>query len=63
MPSNGDIIRDSIIEFSRVQTWMLSAKKNNDMETYDIMHIRYMELKVTLSSFGVNLTEIDRIKA
>ncbi len=31
-------------------------------DTYESMHKRYLELKVTLSSLGVNLTEIDRIK-
>lgn len=32
------------------------------METYDSMHDRYIELKVTLSSLGVNLAELDKIK-
>lgn len=62
MPSAADIIRDSINEFSRLQNWMLSAKKNNDMETYCSMHDRYLELKVTLSSLGVNLTPLDKIQ-
>lgn len=62
MPSNGEIIRDSIMEFARVQNWMLLAKENNDMATYNAMHGRYIELKVTLSSLSVNLAEIDRIK-
>lgn len=62
MPSQEDIIRDSINELSRVQDWMELAKKNNDLETYESMHKRYIELKVTLSSLGVNITELDRIK-
>lgn len=62
MPSAADIIRDSVIEFSRLQNWMISAKANNDIETYNSMHDRYIELKVTLSSLGVNLTDIDKIK-
>ena len=41
---------------------MLSVKSKNDMETYNSMHDRYIELKVTLSSLGVNLTELDKIK-
>lgn len=61
MPSAADIIRDSIIEFSRLQDWMISIKETNP-ETYNSMHKRYIELKVTLSSLGVNLAEIDRIK-
>lgn len=38
------------------------AKKNNDLETYDEMYKRCIELKVILSSLGVNITELDRIK-
>ena len=62
MPSSADIIKDYVIEFSRLQNWMLSVKSKNDMETYNSMHDRYIELKVTLSSLGVNLTELDKIK-
>lgn len=62
MPSQADIIRDSINEFSRIQDWMLLAKKNDDFETYEQIYKRYIELKVTLSSLSVNITELDRIK-
>lgn len=62
MPSPADIIRDSINEFSRIQDWMLLAKKNDDFETYEQIYKRYIELKVTLSSLSVNITELDRIK-
>ena len=62
MPVAADIIRDSINEFSRLQNWMLMAKSNNDMDTYNLMHDRYVELKVTLTSLGVNITELDKIK-
>lgn len=61
MPSAADIIRDSINEFSRLQKWMLSVK-DKDPNTYNSMYDRYIELKVTLSSLGVNLTELDKIK-
>ena len=46
MPSVTDIIRDSVVDFSRLQDWMISAKKNNDTETYELMYKRYIELKV-----------------
>ncbi len=62
MPSVSDIIRDSIVDFSRLQDWMISAKKNNDDETYQLMYKRYIELKVILTTAGVNLTELDKIK-
>ncbi len=62
MPSMSDIIRDSVVDFSRLQDWMLSAKKNNDLETYQLMFKRYIELKVILTTAGVNLMELDKIK-
>jgi len=61
MPSAADIIRDSVNELSRLQNWMIAIKDTNP-STYDSMHDRYVELKITLSSLGVNLTELDKIK-
>ena len=61
MPSLSDIVRDSVVEFSRLQDWMMSARKNNDFETYEHMFKRYTELKVILTTAGVNLTTIDKI--
>ena len=61
MPSAADIIKDYVIEFSRLQDWMLQIREVAP-DTYNSMHKRYIELKVTLASLGVNLTELDRIK-
>ncbi len=61
MPSQADIIRDSVVEFSRLQDWMLSSKEHNDMDTYNMMYKRYLELKVILSASSVNLTKLDKI--
>ena len=61
MPNAADIIKDYVSEFSRLQNWMIAVKDSNP-DTYDSMHDRYVELKVTLSSLGVNLTELDKIK-
>lgn len=61
MPSGADIIKDYVIEFSRLQNWML-AIKDVSPDTYNSMHDRYIELKVTLTSLGVNLSELDKIK-
>lgn len=61
MPSGADIIKDYVTEFSRLQNWML-AIKDKDPAIYNSMHDRYIELKVTLTSLGVNLTELDKIK-
>ena len=62
MPSLSDIIKDSVVEFSRLQDWMLSVKSNGDMNTYNMMYKRYIELKAILSTTGVNMVELDRIK-
>jgi hypothetical protein len=62
MPSGADIIKDCVTEFSRIQDWMIPIKDLSP-ETYESMHKRYIELKVTLTSLGVNITELDRIKA
>ena len=61
MPSGADIIKDYVTEFSRLQDWMIPVKEVLP-DTYDSMHKRYIELKVTLSSLGVSLSELDRIK-
>lgn len=61
MPSGADIIKDYVTEFSRLQDWMIPIKEVAP-ETYESMHKRYIELKVTLTSLGVNITELDRIK-
>lgn len=61
MPSAADIIKDYVSEFSRLQNWMLAIKEVAP-DTYNSMHDRYIELKVTLTSLGVNLAELDKIK-
>lgn len=61
MPSAADIIKDYVTEFSRLQDWMIPIRELAP-DTYASMHKRYIELKVTLSSLGVNLAELDRIK-
>ncbi|MCM1182206.1 MAG: hypothetical protein NC337_02395 [Roseburia sp.] len=61
MPSGADIIKDYVVEFSRLQNWMIAIREIAP-DTYASMHDRYIELKVTLSSLGVNLTELDKIR-
>lgn len=58
--SDKEIIKVSVEEFSRLQTYMLSVDKEST--GYQIMKVRYTELKVILTASGVNLTDIDRIK-
>lgn len=60
MPGAADIIKDYVTEFSRLQNWMLMIQDTNP-EAYKSMYERYLEIKVTLNSLGVHLSEIDRI--
>ena len=55
------MLKISVEEFSRIQDWMELSDK--DSEVYKSMKKRYIDLKVILTTSGVNLTEIDRIKA
>ena len=55
-----EMIKVVIEEFSRLQSYMLASEK--DSNGYKLMKDRYIELKVILTSFGINLTEIDKIK-
>ena len=50
----------SIEEFSRLQNYMLASEK--DSNSYKLMKNRYIELKVILDIFGIDLTELDKIK-
>ena len=54
------MLKLSVEEFSRIQRYMMIAGK--DSEVYKAMKERYIDLKVILSSSGVNMTELDRIK-
>lgn len=58
--TEGEMLKLSIEEFSRIQRYMMLAEK--DSEVYRAMKERYIDLKVILTASGVNLTEIDRIK-
>lgn len=58
--TEGEMLKLSVEEFSRLQQYMRLTEK--DSEAYRAMKIRYIELKVILSSSGVNLTELDMIK-
>ncbi|MBD5509532.1 MAG: hypothetical protein K2M70_12350 [Lachnospiraceae bacterium] len=62
MPNGAEIIRDAINDFQKVQKRMLLAKEENAVRTYADLKEDYVSLKALLTSLGVNLTEIDRIK-
>lgn len=62
MPSNGEIIERTVLDFQKVQAHMMNAKKENAMITYEGLKKDYRSLKAVLTSLGVNLTDIDEIK-
>ncbi|MCX4307014.1 MAG: hypothetical protein OSJ69_14555 [Acetatifactor sp.] len=55
-----EMLKISVEEFSRVQDWMELAEKDSDV--YKSLKKRYLDLKVILTSSGVILTDIDRMK-
>lgn len=57
--NNAETIKITVEEFSRLQSYMELTDKNTD--AYKLMMKRYRELKVILTSLGVNLTNIDTI--
>ena len=55
-----EMMQKNIEEFVQLQSYMLLADK--DSKVYEAMKVRYHTLKVILTSSGINLTDIDRIK-
>lgn len=55
-----EMLQKNIEEFSRLQNYMLLSDKNS--EAYRVMKDRYIELKIILTAFGINLIELDKIK-
>lgn len=58
--TEGEMLKLSVEEFSRLQDYMSSCEKDSD--AYKKMKRRYIELKVILAASGINLTELDMIK-
>ncbi len=56
-----EMIQKNIEEFSRLQRYMMLADKESNV--YKAMYERYVDLKAILTASGINLTDIDRIKA
>ena len=58
--SDREMMQKNVEEFARLQSYMLASEK--DSAAYKLMKERYIELKVILTSSGVSITELDRIK-
>jgi hypothetical protein len=57
--SEKELLQKNVEEFARLQRYMVLAEKDSDV--YKAMKGRYIELKVILTAFGINLTELDII--
>lgn len=55
-----EMLKLSIEEFSRLQDYMLDSDKESG--AYKKMKRRYIELKVILTTSGINLAQLDVIK-
>ncbi|WP_251492915.1 hypothetical protein [Otoolea muris] len=56
-----EMIQRNIEEFSRLQKYMILTEDKTSA-AYMEMKDRYIELKIILTSFEINLTELDKIK-
>lgn len=63
MPTGIEVTKYAMDEFENIQRYMTLAKEENAEKTYAELKKRYISLKALLSVSGVNLTEIDYIKA
>lgn len=59
--SEKEMIKVSVEEFSKLQKYMLLTE-DKQSAAYLEMKDRYIELKVILTSFGISLVELDKIK-
>ena len=62
MPSNAEIAKDTIVQFKKIQDYMILAKEENAVKTYDRLKREYLSLKALLHVIGVNLIDIDTVK-
>lgn len=57
-----EMIQRNIEEFSRLQKYMILTQ-DKESAAYKEMYERYIDLKAILNASGVNVTELDRVKA
>ena len=62
MPNGAEIIKEALNDFQKVQKRMMLAKEENAVRTYADLNDDYISLKALLTSLGVNLAEVDKIK-
>lgn len=59
--SDQEVIQKNVEEFARLQKYMILTQ-DKDSAAYKEMKSRYIELKIILTSSGINFTELDIIK-
>ena len=62
MPSNAEIAKDTLEQFRKIQDYMMLAKEENAIKTYDKLKKEYLSLKALLNVIGVNLIDVDLLK-
>lgn len=62
MPNGLEVAKEAIEQFQKIQRHMLLAKEEGATKTYASLKDDYLSLKAILNVFGVNLTDIDKIK-
>ena len=55
-------MKNAMDEFKDIQEYMMLAREENAVRTYAKLKEQYLLLKALLTSLGVGLTDIDRIK-
>ncbi len=60
--NGAEIMKNAMDEFKNIQEYMMLAREENAVRTYAKLKEQYQLLKALLTSLGVNLTDIDRIK-
>ncbi len=58
--SEKEMLKISVEEFSRLQYYMIDSEKES--AAYKKMKRRYMELKIILSVYGIDISVLDFIK-
>ena len=60
--NSAEIIKNAMDDFKKIQTYMLIAKEEKPIRTYNTLKDEYLSLKALLTVLGVNLADIDKIK-
>ncbi|MCM1542567.1 MAG: hypothetical protein NC121_15080 [Blautia sp.] len=60
--TESEMIKITVEEFARIQKYLLLIE-DKESAAYKEIKGRYIELKVILTKSGVNLTELDTVKA